>query len=110
MIEIVKMKNLFEFKGRLSGGEEDINQPTLVDIFKGFLYRVIRKNRQSNKRVSIDINNPKLTDINDALNIFESIPGYLYLEQYKQKGLEPYKLTLYLQNQKYMVMFAYINI
>jgi len=83
MIEIVKMKNLFEFKGRLSGGEEDINQPTLVDIFKGFLYRVIRKNRQSNKRVSIDINNPKLTDINDALNIFESIPGYLYLEQYK---------------------------
>lgn len=77
------MKNLFEFKGRLSGGEEDINQPTLVDIFKGFLYRVIRKNRQSNKRVSIDINNPKLTDINDALNIFESIPGYLYLEQYK---------------------------
>ncbi|KES12521.1 hypothetical protein SASC598P14_003230, partial [Snodgrassella alvi SCGC AB-598-P14] len=32
---------------------------------------------------SIDINNPKLTDINDALNIFESIPGYLYLEQYK---------------------------
>ena len=77
------MKNLFEFKGRLSGGEEDINQPTLVDIFKGFLYRVIRKNRQSNKRVSIDINNPKLIDINDALNIFESIPGYLYLEQYK---------------------------
>lgn len=68
------MKNLFEFKGRLSGGEEDINQPTLVGIFKGFLYRVTRKSRQFNKRVSIDINNPELTDINDA-NIFKSIPG-----------------------------------
>ena len=74
MMEIVKMKNLFEFKGRLSGGEEYINQPTLVDIFKGFLYRATRKSRQFNKRVSIDINNPELTDINDA-NIFKSIPG-----------------------------------
>ena len=32
------------------------------------------------------------------------------MEQYKQKGLEPYKLTLYSQNQKYVVMFAYVNI
>ena len=66
-MEIVKMKNLFEFKGKLSGGKEDINQPTLADIFKRFLYLVTRKNSQSNKRVNIDINNPELTDINDTL-------------------------------------------
>jgi len=61
------LKNLFEFKGKLSGGEEDINQPTLADIFKRYLYLVTRKNSQSNKRVSIDINNPELTDINGTL-------------------------------------------
>ena len=32
------------------------------------------------------------------------------MEQYKQKGLEPYKLTLYSQNRKYMVMFAYVSV
>ena len=109
-MEIVKMKNLFEFKGGLYGEEIDMSQPTLADIFKGLFYRVTRRKIQANETVSIDFNNPSLTEINDALNLFASITGFLYLEQYEEDGLEPYKLTLYSQNQKYMVMFAYVNI
>lgn len=137
-LEIVKMKNLFEFKGRLHGGThqplnhpsteiyfkkefqsvygEDVdlnlptlhNQSTLAEIFKGFFYRITRRKIQSDKGVYID--NTTLADNNDTLNLFVSATGSLYLEQYKQKGVEPYQLTLYSQNQKYMVMFAYSNV
>ena len=82
------MKNLFEFKGVLFG--------------------CIRRKILSDKGIHID--NTTLADINDTLNLFVSATGSLYLEQYKQKGIEPYQLTLYSQNQKYMVMFAYSNV
>ena len=85
-----------------------LNQPTLAEIFKGFFYRVTRRKIQSDKGVNID--NTTLADINDTLNLFVSATGSLYLEQYKQKGIESYQLTLYSQNQKYMVMFAYSNV
>ena len=97
-MEIVKMKNLFEFKGRLYGEEIDMSQPTLADIFKGLFYRITKRKIPANETVSIDINNPSITEINDTLNLFASITGYLYLEQYEEDGLEPYKLTLYSQN------------
>lgn len=87
------------------GEDEDLNQPTLAEIFKGFFYRVTRRKIQADKGVYID--NTTLANINDTLNLFASANGSLYLEQYKQKGIEPYQLTLYSQNQKYMVMFAY---
>jgi len=61
MMEIVKMKNSFEFKGRLYGEEIDMSQPTLADIFKGLFYRVTKRKIQANKTVSIDINNPSIT-------------------------------------------------
>ncbi|WP_370385865.1 hypothetical protein ABW387_18670 [Snodgrassella alvi] len=109
-MQIVKMKNLFEFKCRLYGEQIDMSQPTLADIFKGLFNRVTRRKIQANETVGININNPSLIEINDTLNLFASITGCLYLEQYKQKGFEPYQLTLYSQNQKYMVMFAYVSV
>ncbi|PCL21770.1 hypothetical protein CPT77_00285 [Snodgrassella alvi] len=50
-MQIVKMKNLFEFKGRLYGEEIDMSQPTLADIFKGLFYRVTRKKFKLMKRL-----------------------------------------------------------
>ena len=90
------------------GEDVDLNQPTLAEIFKGFFYRVTRRKIQADKRVYID--NTTLADINDTLNLFVSATGSLYLEQYKQKGIEPYQLVLYSQNRKYMVMFAYVSV
>lgn len=82
------MKNLFEFKRILFG--------------------YIRRKILSDKGIRID--NTTLADINDTLNLFVSATGSLYLEQYKQKGIEPYQLILYSQNRKYMVMFAYVSV
>ena len=68
------------------------------------MYGTTLKNRATG---GVDIANLILADINATLNLYASANGSLYLEQYKQKGIEPYQLTLYSQNQKYMVMFAY---
>ena len=76
--------------------------------FKGVLFGCIRRKILSDKGIHID--NTTLADINDTLNLFVSATGSLYLEQYKQKGIEPYQLVLYSQNRKYMVMFAYVSV
>ena len=50
--------------------------------------------------------NPTLEDINNALDLFASSAGVLYLAQNDEKGTSPFRLTLYADNGKYMVMFG----
>jgi hypothetical protein len=53
--------------------------------------------------------NPIIEDINNSLDLFVSITGVLYLEQNKEEGNIPFRLTLYAENQKYLVMFGKSN-
>ncbi|PIT42499.1 DUF6911 family protein [Snodgrassella alvi] len=50
--------------------------------------------------------NPTLEDINNALDLFASGEGVLYLIQNDVKGTTPYELTLYADKGKYLVMFS----
>ena len=50
--------------------------------------------------------NPTLEDINNALDLFASSEGVLYLIQDYVKGTTPYELTLYADKGKYLVMFS----
>ena len=50
--------------------------------------------------------NPTLEDINNALDLFASGEGVLYLIQNDVKGTKPYELTLYADKGKYLVMFS----
>lgn len=50
--------------------------------------------------------NPTLEDINNALDLFASSAGVLYLAQNDEKGTFPFRLTLYADNGRYMVMFG----
>jgi hypothetical protein len=53
--------------------------------------------------------NPIIEDINNSLDLFVSNSGVLYLEQNKEEGNIPFRLTLYAENQKYLVMFGKSN-
>ena len=50
--------------------------------------------------------NPTLEDINNALDLFASSEGVLYLIQNDVKGTTPYELKLYADNGKYLVLFS----
>uniref|UniRef100_UPI003F8D5267 DUF6911 family protein n=1 Tax=Snodgrassella alvi TaxID=1196083 RepID=UPI003F8D5267 len=50
--------------------------------------------------------NPTLEDINNALDLFASSEGVLYLIQDYVKGTTPYELTLYADKGKYLVLFS----
>jgi hypothetical protein len=53
--------------------------------------------------------NPTIEDINNSMDLFVPITGVLYLEQNKEEGNIPFRLTLYAENQKYLVMFGKSN-
>ena len=52
---------------------------------------------------------PTIEDINNSLDLFVSNSGVLYLEQNKEEGNIPFRLTLYAEKQKYLVMFGKSN-
>ena len=75
------MKTEFKFNGRIVG-----------DLYKN--------------NDGIVNRNPTLEDINNALDLFASSDGVLYLIQNDVKGTTPYELTLYADKGKYLVMFS----
>ncbi|MCO6516128.1 MAG: hypothetical protein J6586_06440 [Snodgrassella sp.] len=78
------MVNRFKFNGRLYG-EVFYNDTGIVNL------------------------NPTIEDINNSLDLFVSNTGVLDLEQNKEEGNIPFRLTLYAENQKYLVMFGKSN-
>ncbi|MGE9548137.1 DUF6911 family protein [Snodgrassella sp. CS2] len=50
--------------------------------------------------------NPTLEDINNALDLFASSAGVLYLAQNCEEGIISYTLILYADNGRYIVMFG----
>ncbi len=75
------MKTEFKFNGRIVG-----------DLYKN--------------NDGIVNRNPTLEDINNALDIFASSEGLLYLIQNDVKGTTPYELKLYADNGNYLVLFS----
>ncbi|MCX8746483.1 MULTISPECIES: hypothetical protein [Snodgrassella] len=75
------MKTEFKFNGRIVG-----------DLYKN--------------NDGIVNRNPTLEDINNALDLFASSEGVLYLIQNDVKGTTPYELKLYADNGKYLVLFS----
>ncbi|WP_239375161.1 DUF6911 family protein [Snodgrassella gandavensis] len=53
--------------------------------------------------------NPTIEDINNSLDLFVSNTGVLDLEQNEEEGNIPFRLTLYAEKQKYLVMFGKSN-
>ncbi|NUE67719.1 hypothetical protein [Snodgrassella sp. ESL0253] len=58
---------------------------------------------------SIVNRSPTIEDINNSLDLFVLNSGVLYLEQNEEEGNIPFRLTLYAENQKYLVMFGKSN-
>ncbi|WP_239375200.1 DUF6911 family protein [Snodgrassella gandavensis] len=78
------MINRFKFNGRLYGEVYD-NDTGIVNL------------------------NPTIEDINNSLDLFVLNSGVLYLEQNEEEGNIPFRLTLYAEKQKYLVMFGKSN-
>ncbi|WP_239352401.1 DUF6911 family protein [Snodgrassella communis] len=78
------MTNVFKFNGKLYGRIYDYDN------------RIVNRS-------------PTIEDINNSLDLFVSNSGVLYLEQNEEEGNIPFRLTLYAEKQKYLVMFGKSN-
>ncbi|PIT15166.1 DUF6911 family protein [Snodgrassella alvi] len=65
---------------------------------------------KEHKRIQLPFkSNPTIDDINSYLDLFLLSDGVLELEQREEEGNIPFRLTLYAENQKYLVMFGKSN-
>ncbi|WP_239375203.1 DUF6911 family protein [Snodgrassella gandavensis] len=72
-------------------------------VFGGFKLK-------QHKRIQLPFKgNPTIDDINNYLDLFLFNDGVLELEQNEEEGNIPFRLTLYAENQKYLVMFGKSN-